>query len=74
MQNDETAPAFMSGLRDYYNFVRPHMGIEGQTPAEAAGIDLELGRNRMKNLIRQSAVELSSPASNNFTKCHSNIY
>ena len=39
----------------YYNFLRPHMGLEGNTPAQEAGIDLELGRNRLKNLIRQSA-------------------
>jgi hypothetical protein len=32
------------------------MGIEGQTPAEAAGIDLELGRNRVKSLIKRSAL------------------
>jgi putative transposase len=54
MQNDETGKVLMDGFRDYYNFIRPHQGIEGQTPAEAAGIDLELGRNRYKNLIRQS--------------------
>ena len=57
MQNDETGKVLMDGFKDYYNFIRPHMGIKGQTPAEAAGIDLELGRNRIKNLIRQSANE-----------------
>ena len=54
MQNDETAKTLMSGFRDYYNFLRPHMGIEGKTPAERAGIDLELGGMRLKNLIKQS--------------------
>ena len=24
----------------YYNFVRPHMGLDGKTPAEAAGIGI----------------------------------
>jgi len=65
MKSEETAKTLMDGFRDYYNFLRPHMGIEGQTPAEAAGIDLELGRNRMKNLIRQSATRTlnTSPVS-----------
>ena len=54
MQSEETAKTLMDGFRMYYNFLRPHMGLEGNTPAEAAGIDLELGRNRIKNLIRQS--------------------
>jgi putative transposase len=61
MQNDETAKILMSGFRDYYNFLRPHMGIEDKTPAEAAGINLELGRMRIKNLIKQ-ANHSSSPA------------
>lgn len=29
----------MDGFRDHSNFLRPHIGIEGRTPAEAAGID-----------------------------------
>lgn len=60
MQNDETAKIMMSGFRDYYNFIRPHMGIEGDTPAEEAGIDLELGRKRIKNLIKQSSTKTIS--------------
>ena len=56
MKSEETAKTLMDGFRDYYNFLRPHMGIEGQTPVEAAGIDLELGRNRMKNLIKRSTL------------------
>jgi transposase-like protein len=56
MQTDETAKTLMSGFRDYYNFIRPHtgIGIDGKTPAEAAGADLELGRKRIRNLIKQS--------------------
>ena len=39
----------------YYNNIRPHMGLGGRTPAEAAGIDLGLGQNRMLDLIIRSA-------------------
>ena len=51
---DETAQILIEGLRAYYNFIRPHMGLNGLTPAEVAGIDLELGRNRWLSLIKKS--------------------
>ncbi len=35
----------------YYNFVRPHMGLNGATPAEAAGIGID-GENRWMELLR----------------------
>jgi hypothetical protein len=55
MQNNDTASILMDGFRNYYNFLRPHMGIDNKTPAKEAGLDLELGRNRVKGLIKQSA-------------------
>ena len=48
----EGATAIMSGFVVYYNFVRPHMGLDYATPAQAAGIELNLGRNRWNELIR----------------------
>ncbi|MEE8358008.1 MAG: IS6 family transposase [Candidatus Hydrothermarchaeales archaeon] len=38
-----------------YNFVRPHGALEGGTPAEEAGLKLNLGRNKLMSLIRLSA-------------------
>jgi transposase-like protein len=55
MQNNETAKVLMDGFRNYYNVLRPHMGIDNCTPAEMAGLNLELGRNKIQNLIKQSA-------------------
>jgi len=55
MQNNETAKVLMDGFRNYYNVLRPHMGIDNSTPAEMAGLNLELGRNKIQNLIKQSA-------------------
>ena len=55
MQNNDTAKVLMDGFRNYYNFLRPHMGIDNNTPAKEAGLNLELGRNRVKDLIKQSA-------------------
>ena len=37
----------------YYNFVRPHMGLDGKTPAEMAGVGLE-GDNKWGMLLRRS--------------------
>jgi hypothetical protein len=44
--------AIPEGNRIFYNFIRPHMALEGQTPAQAAGIDLNLEGNRWMELIR----------------------
>ena len=43
------------GNRIFYNFVRPHMSLDGQTPAEAAGIDLNLEGNRWMQLIKAAS-------------------
>ena len=56
MQNNDTAKILMDGFRNYYNILRPHMGIDNSTPAEKAGLNLELGRNKIQNLIKQSAL------------------
>jgi transposase-like protein len=39
--NDLTSAGLLtSGLRGYYNFVRPHLGLGGMTPAERAGVSI----------------------------------
>ncbi len=55
MQSNDTAKVLMDGFRYYYNILRPHIGIDNNTPAIVAGLDLELGRNKIRNLIKQSA-------------------
>ena len=51
----EGAEAFMN-LRDIiYNFVNPHQGLRGKTPAETAEINLKLGRGRLLKLIKRMA-------------------
>ena len=37
----------------YYNFVRPHMGLNGRTPAEAAGIGMS-EKNKWMGLLKRS--------------------
>jgi putative transposase len=41
------------GFRLQYNFVKPHMALDGQTPAQAAGIGVSQ-RNKWMELLRQA--------------------
>jgi hypothetical protein len=41
----------------YYNFIRPHQGLEGKTPAEAAGIGID-GENKWEELLKRSIKRL----------------
>jgi transposase-like protein len=59
--SDATANEAMQGFRLYYNFIRPHAALDGLTPAQAAKIDLQLGDNRWKSMIEQSAEHRSCP-------------
>jgi transposase InsO family protein len=54
MQNNGTAEDLIAGFKAYYNFVRPHQGLEGKTPAEVANLDLGLGENRLLVLIKKA--------------------
>ena len=45
----------IDGFRIYYNFIRPHQGLNGMTPAEKANLNLNLGQNKWLSLIKQSA-------------------
>ena len=53
--------AIMTGLRLYYNNVRPHQGLPGKTtPGEAAGIKIE-GANKWKTMIQAAAKSAVRP-------------
>jgi len=45
------AKYFMDLRRIIYNFVNPHQELGRKTPAEMAGINLKLGRNKLLKLI-----------------------
>jgi hypothetical protein len=52
--NDKTAQQFADGHRIYHNFCGPHTGLpNGITPAQAAGIDLNLGHNKVSMITRK---------------------
>ena len=44
----------IAGMQIYHNYVKPHMGLKGKTPAEAAGISIE-GENKWLTLIQNAA-------------------
>ncbi len=56
----------LSGMQIFHNYVRPHMGLNGRTPAEAAGIKVE-GENKWLTIIQNAAkgqvTNLDSPES-----------
>jgi transposase InsO family protein len=47
--------AMIEGQRIYYNHIRPHQGLGGKTPAQAAGLELDLGENRWRTLIQNAS-------------------
>ncbi len=41
------------GQRIHYNFVKPHMALQGQTPADAAGVGVN-GKDKWMSLLREA--------------------
>ncbi len=48
------ASKIAEGQRIHYNFVKPHQALEGQTPAERAGVGVE-GQNKWLTLLRNAS-------------------
>ncbi len=51
----EEIQTIADGIRNYYNFIRPHQSLDGKTPAEMANINLNLGKNKWLSLIKQAS-------------------
>lgn len=54
MENKESAQKLIDAFRIHYNFIREHGSIK-KTPAEQAGIKLDLGENKIENLIKMAS-------------------
>ena len=46
--------AFIRGYQLYYNFIKPHESLFGNTPANCADIYLNLNEKKWENLLKQS--------------------
>ncbi len=51
--NNQSAQTVVEGFRIYYNWVKPHMALNGRTPAEVAGVGVDES-NRWVGLIKQA--------------------
>ena len=51
-KNFDDAEGFMNLRRTIHNFINPNQELGGKTPAEMAGINLKLGRNKLLDLIK----------------------
>jgi len=50
--------AILKGCQLYHNYIRPHEGLDGKTPAEACGIKVE-GENKWLTLIQNACNEVN---------------
>jgi transposase-like protein len=46
--------SILKGMQVYHNFIKPHKGLDGKTPAEACGIVVN-GENKWMTLIQNAA-------------------
>jgi len=53
LDEDSTAQTMMDGIRIYYNFIRPHMALNGKIPAEKTNIITESESDRWLALIKK---------------------
>jgi hypothetical protein len=44
----------INGYQMYHDYLRPHMGLDGKTPAEACGVKIE-GNNKWLTLIQNAS-------------------
>ena len=45
--------AILDGYRIFHNYIRPHMGLDGKTPSEVAGIEVK-GKDKWMTLIQNA--------------------
>ena len=50
----------LKGYQIYHNYIRPHESLQGNTPAERAGIKVE-GENKWLTIILNATREIRKP-------------
>lgn len=54
-----TNSPILTGIQIFHNYVRPHMALDGQTPADLSGIDIR-GENKWLTLIQNASAKQKS--------------
>ena len=54
LNDKKNTQTIIDGFRIDYNFIRPHMSLNGKTPAEACGIAVK-GKNKWMTLIQNAS-------------------
>jgi hypothetical protein len=50
----------LQGYQIYHNYIRPHMALNGETPADKAGIEIR-GKDKWLTLIQNATRKQSNP-------------
>ena len=53
-KSEKTADKYIESWKTYYNFVKPHMALNGFTPSEIAGINIGNDKNKWLSLMKLS--------------------
>lgn len=51
-KSEKTADRYIENWKTYYNFVKPHMALNGLTPSDVAGINMGIERNKWLSLLK----------------------
>ncbi len=62
LKKDDTP--ILTGMQIFHNYVRPHMGLNGKTPADLVGIDVK-GRDKWLTLIQNASRKYRPDVHNN---------
>jgi hypothetical protein len=44
----------LAGIQIFHNYIKPHQGLKGKTPAEAAGIEIK-GKDKWLTIIQNAS-------------------
>ncbi len=61
-KNQDSAKSILTGYVVNYNFARPHLSLNGKTPAQQAGIEVKGWKALVENATRKEALEPQSQA------------
>jgi transposase-like protein len=59
LKKDDTP--ILTGMQIFHNYVRPHMGLNGRTPADLAGIQVK-GEDKWLTLIQNAQLRKATPS------------